>query len=396
MPSLQKLMVIATASVGALAASSDCTTDITIDTLNPTFDCDTIDAKVTVSPSLQGNLQIDGPKVFKQDFIVSNTSSLLGISSSSLTSIGGNFQVQDAGLLASISLPKLTKLNKLNFARLGQLSTLQFSSSGVSEASTVNIADTFLSDISGLNLATVESLTINSNKRLTKFDSNLVNITNTLILTENGNDMQVNLTELQSAYEIQISGVKSLSTPALEQIQNSIRFETNPNLETYEAANLTSVGTSKNGGSVSFINNAKLANISFPYLATISGDLTVVNNTKLDEITGFPELKSVENMLLGGSFEKAELPKLDDVKGTINVKSTSNLTDVCKFFNGLKGKVVQGKVNCQGGLDNKTANDQNGLNKTGSSGNGGSGAGTPSYSTAAIFLGLIAGAAQLL
>lgn len=93
---------------------------------------------------------------------------------------------------------------------------------------------------------------------------------------------------------------------------------------------------------------------------------------------------------------RAELPKLDDVKGTINVKSTSNLTDVCKFFNGLKGKVVQGKVNCQGGLDNKTANDQNGLNKTGSSGNGGSGAGTPSYSTAAIFLGLIAGAAQLL
>lgn len=174
----------------------------------------------------------------------------------------------------------------------------------MSQASTVNIADTFLSDISGLNLATVESLTINSNKRLTKFDSNLVNITNTLILTENGNDMQVNLTELQSAYEIQISGVKSLSTPALEQIQNSIRFETNPNLESYEAANLTSVGTSKNGGSVSFINNAKLVNISFPFLATISGDLTVVNNTKLDEITGFPELKSVENMLLGGSFEK--------------------------------------------------------------------------------------------
>ncbi|KAK8147498.1 hypothetical protein G3M48_001507 [Beauveria asiatica] len=412
MPSFQKFMVLATASVGAFAASSsDCTTDMTIDSVNPTFDCDTIDAKVTVSPSLQGNLQIEGPKVFKQDFVISNTSSLLSISSSSLQAIGGEFLVEDAGLLASVDLQKLTKLNKLTFRRLGQLNKLTFSSSGVSQASSVDIADTFLSDISGLNLATVDSLTINNNRRLAKFNSNLVNITKTLILTNNGNDMQVNLTDLQSAYEIQVSNIKSLDTPALKEIQNGIKFDTNPNLETYQAANLTNVGTSKNGGSVSFINNGKLTNISFPYLKTISGDLTIVNNTNLDEITGFPELKSVENMLLGGTFEKyvtlsnsqasstnnssAELPKLDDVKGTINVKSTSNLTDVCKFFNGLKGKVVQGKVNCAGGLDNKTANDQNGLNKTGSSGNG-SGAGTPSFSTAAIFLGLIAGAAQLL
>ncbi|KAM3504707.1 hypothetical protein MY11210_008249 [Beauveria gryllotalpidicola] len=396
MPSFQKFMVLATASVGAFAASSsDCTTDITIDSVNPTFDCDTIDAKVTVSPSLQGNLQIDGPKVFKQDFVVSNTSNLLSISSSSLQTIGGEFLVEDCGLLATVDLQKLTKLNKLTFRRLGQLNTLRFSSSGVSEASSVDIADTFLSDISGLNLATVDSLTINNNKRLAKFDSNLVNITKTLILTNNGNDMQVNLTDLQSAYEIQVSNIKSLGTPSLKEIQNGIKFDTNPNLETYQAANLTNVGTSKNGGSVSFINNGKLTNISFPVLKTISGDLTIVNNTNLDEINGFPNLESVENMLFGGSFKNAELPKLDDVKGTINVKSTSNLTDVCKFFNGLKGKVVQGKVNCAGGLDNKTANDQNGLNKTGSSGNG-SGAGTPSFSTAAIFLGLIAGAAQLL
>ncbi|KAM3502754.1 hypothetical protein MY10362_004625 [Beauveria mimosiformis] len=396
MPSFQKFMVLATASVGAFAASSsDCTTDITIDSVNPTFDCDTIDAKVTVSPSLQGNLQIEGPKVFKQDFVVSNTSNLLSISSTSLQTIGGQFLVEDAGLLATVDLSKLTKLNKLIFRRLGQLTTLTFSSSGVSQASSVDIADTFLSDISGLNLATVDSLTINNNKRLAKFDSNLVNITKTLILTNNGNDMQVNLTDLESAYEIQVSNIKSLSTPSLKEIQNGIKFDTNPNLETYEAANLTNVGTSKNGGSVSFINNGELTNISFPVLKTISGDLTIVNNTKLNEITGFPQLKSVENMRFGGTFEKAEFPKLDDVKGTINVKSTSNLTDVCKYFNGLKGKVVQGKVNCAGGLDNKTANDQNGLNKTGSSGNG-SGAGTPSFSTAAIFLGLIAGAAQLL
>ncbi|KAJ3479615.1 hypothetical protein NLG97_g8278 [Lecanicillium saksenae] len=397
MPSLQKFMVLATAAAGAFAASSssDCTEDITIDTINPTFDCDTIDAKVTVSPSLSGALQIDGPKVFKKDFIVSNATNLLSISSSSLQTIGGEFRVEDGTLLNSIQLLKLTKINKLTLQRLGQLGDLRFSSSGVEEASTVYITDTFLSDISGLNLATVDTLQINNNRRLTKFNSNLANITTTLVLTNNGNDMQVNLTELETAQQIEVSNVKSISTPSLKTIKNSLRFETNPNLETFEAGNLTSVGTSKNGGSVSFINNGKLANVSFPVLKTISGDLTIVNNTKLDQITGFPELKSVENMLLGGSFSDAELPKLDDVKGTINVKSTSNLTDVCKFFNGLKGKVVQGKVNCQGDVSEDEANDKNGLNKT-SGKKGDSGAGSPTFSTAAIFLGLIAGAAQLL
>lgn len=395
MPSLQKFMVLATLSVGAFA---DCPTtdDVTIDSLNPTFDCDTIDAKVTVSSSLSGNLIINGPKEFKQDFIVNGTQNLLAISSTSLKTIGGKFTVQDAGLLSTIELSSLTKINELDLNRLGQLNSLKFSSSGVEQASTVNIADTFLSDISGLNLAEVDSLTINNNRRLTKFDSNLVNITKVLILTNNGNDMQVNLTELETAEEIQVSNVKSISTPALTKVTNSFKFDTNPNLESFEAANLTSVGTSKNGGSVSFINNDKLTNISFPFLKTISGDLTIVNNTKLDEIMGFPELKSVENMLLGGTFENATLPKLDDVKGTINVKSTSNLTDVCKYFNSLKGKVVQGKVNCQGGLDNQTANNQHGLNGTSGKGGDGSGAGSPSFSTAAMFLGLVAVAAQLL
>lgn len=116
--------------------------------------------------------------------------------------------------------------------------------------------------------------------------------------------MQVNLNELESAYEIQVSKIKSLGTPALKEIQDRIIFDTNPNLESYEAAKLTTVGTSKNGEFVSFINNGKLANISFPYLKTVSGNLAIVNNTKLDDITGFPELKSVENLLLGGTFEK--------------------------------------------------------------------------------------------
>lgn len=394
MPSMHKLLVLATFALGAVAAS-DCSDDVIIKETNPSFDCDPSKVKVTVDPSLQGNLQIDGPKAFK-DFIVSNTTKLLSISSSSLKTISGEFTVEDAVLLGNINMAALKSINTLNLNRLPLLSQLTFSSDGVEDASNVQITDTFLSDISGLMLSTVDTMTINNNKKLTKFDSNLVNITKTLILTNNGADMQVNLTELESATEIQVSNIKSLDTPALKQLQTGIKFDTNPNLESYEAANLTTVGTSKSGGSVSFINNAKLVNISFPILKTINGDLTILNNTKIDSINGFPQLATVYNMLLGGNFETAKLPKLSDVKGTINVKSTSNLTDVCTFFNGLKGNVVQGKVNCKGGLDESTANNKNGLNGTSGGKDGSNGANSVTFSTAALFLGLVAGAVQLL
>lgn len=233
---------------------------------------------------------------------VNGTSQLLGLSSSTLKKIGGTFTVQDANLLSSIDMPKLDTVSDVVLQRLHQLTQLSFGASGA-EAESVDITDTFLSDLSGLKLAKVDKLTIRDNSKLAMFSSDLVNLTQTLIIVQNG-DMQVNLTELETAYELQISNVKSLYTPALTTVQLGIKFSNNPNLESYEAANLTSVGTSKNGGSVTFIQNPKLQNVSFPVLETISGDLTMVNNTKLEEIAGFPELTTVSNMRLGGNFEK--------------------------------------------------------------------------------------------
>lgn len=294
------------------AVAKDCTDDVKISSAQQTFDCDPSNVKVTVDPSLQGNVQIDGPKEIK-DLIVSNATKIITLSSSTLEKIGGQFIVEDGTLLGNINMQKLASISTLRLLRLPQLNQLTFSSDGISDAESITISGTFLSDLGSLKMDTVQDLTINGNKKLTTFSSSLVNITKTLIITSNGNDMQVNLTQLESAAELQISNVASIDTPALKQVSNAMRFEANPNLETYEAANLTTVGTSKNGGSVSFINNAKLANMSFPVLKTISGDLTVVNNTKLDEITGFPELTTVYNMLLGGSFVKYVLITLKPV-----------------------------------------------------------------------------------
>jgi hypothetical protein len=183
--------------------------------------------------------------------------------------------------------------------KLNRLGEIVFGTEGVTDAKTVTITDTDLDDLSGLKLTTVEVLQIDNNKRLTKFDSQLQNVTGQLIINTNGNDMEVTMNDLESVAEAQIRNVKSFKVPALTTVEASLRLNSNPKLETFSAPNLTEVTDS-----LSFIGNDALVNVSCPELTKISGDLTVVNNTEITAIDGFPKLETVLGGIdLGGNFE---------------------------------------------------------------------------------------------
>ena len=288
-------------------AADTCEDDFEITSTNPEFDCEVVEGKVTVKEDVNGELVIKGPKQFKGDFIVSNVTNLLSITSDSLNSIGGEFLLEDLNLLNNLKLTSLESVNKLSIRRLKLLKDLAFGSSGVSKATDVDITDCMsMSDLSNLQLTTVENIKIINNPSLVKFDSSLETINKTMIITGNGKDMNVTLSQLESAYDLQISDVSGFAVPALETIGSAMRFENNTNMESFEAKNLTKVGENeKEGGSLSFNNNKVLKNISFPVLEKINGDLTILNNTNLTEVSGFPELTSVYGaLLLGGNFEE--------------------------------------------------------------------------------------------
>ena len=280
--------------------AATCTKSTTISEPTPTFNCDVVDAIVTVDEGVEGNLVINGPKQLKQDFIISNATKLLSLSSSTINAIGGKFQLQNLEFLNTLDMPALRTLNEIEFIKLNQLSKINFGSSGVTKVSSIRITDTFISDLSGLSIASVENFQINDNSKLTSYDSDLVNVTGQLIIGTNGNNFELNMPKLEYAAEIQISNVKSFSVPQLSEVSMSIKFDTNPELESFEAVNLTKVTND-----VSFINNKKLANISMPVLETIGGGLTIQNNTALETIDGFPELDTVSGAInLLGDFSK--------------------------------------------------------------------------------------------
>jgi hypothetical protein len=79
------------------------------------------------------------------------------------------------------------------------------------------------------------------------------------------------------------------------------------------------------GQSLSIISNNQLTNASFPALTAIGGGFIIANNTALSQIGGFPLVESVGGAIdFVGNFSVADLPKLDLVKGGVDVESSAS------------------------------------------------------------------------
>lgn len=385
---------LALGAVG-FAAAQTCTKDIEIEQATQVIDCEVVDANIEVKESVTGEVVINGPEQLLGDLTIFNASGILSISSTTINSIEGKFHLEALTSLNSIRFDALESVNELSMIKLNRLGEIVFGTEGVTDAKTVTITDTDLDDLSGLKLTTVEVLQIDNNKRLTKFDSQLQNVTGQLIINTNGNDMEVTLNDLESVAEAQIRNVKSFKVPALTTVEASLRFDTNPNLESFSAPNLTEVTDS-----LSFIGNDALVNVSCPELMKISGDLTVINNTEITAIDGFPKLETVLGGIdLGGNFESVELPSLKKVAGSVSVLSTTDIEDFCKFFDDAAGSIIEGEETCKSEFEDAVAGgDTTGDGSGGSSDSSdeGDGAGMVSANTAFMGLAVLLGIAQLL
>ena len=139
--------------------------------------------------------------------MVQNAKNLLSISSSSINAIGGKFSLENLELLNTLSMPSLRSVNEIALINLQQLNTVAFASSGVTKASKIQVSDTFLGEFTGFNLSTVDFLQIDNNPKMTSLMVDLVNITDSLIVIKNGNNMAIDMPSLEGAAEIQLSNI---------------------------------------------------------------------------------------------------------------------------------------------------------------------------------------------
>jgi len=383
----------------AAAQSSICT--VSTATINTPADatafasCSTIKGSVLVGPSASGVISIDGPQQITGDLICANATALTSLGSTTIGAIGGTFTLNGLTLISTLSMGALTSVGAIDWVALPALSQLTFGAV-VSQAKSVVISNTFLSTLDGINLDTVATIQIDNNNRLKTFSTQVANITSNLMIFANGQQLDVSLPNLVWAANMTFRAINSISIPSLAVVNGSLGFY-DSFVPSIIAPNLTSVGDTATGqGSLAFVDNVKLTNISMPLLADVGGADQIANNTELSSIS-FAALENVGGAIdFSGNFTTPTLPALVNVKGGFNVQSQQAID--CDSFQAEAGtgKVIQGKYFCQGTIKNV-----GGLGTTPTSTGSSSkptGAASSSFgvSVAAAGLGVVGGILQLL
>ncbi|TGJ82089.1 hypothetical protein E0Z10_g6667 [Xylaria hypoxylon] len=281
----------------------------------------------------------------KGSLIVKNNGLLQSLSSSSLKTVGGAFQLNNVTSLTSLVFPDLGEVGSIDWTTLSSLQEPTFGNPGITKAESVIVADTFVSNLDGINVQDVTDMNINNNRRLSKFSTSIKTLSNALYVTANALNMTMEMPNLEWIANMTIANVSTFSVPSLKYVNGSMRFDSNYFTE-FLAANLTEI----HDGDLSFVSNPQLTNVSIPKLERVGGGVTIANNTLLTKVDGLDSLARVGGAIkMRGSFDEIDLPELNDVVGTAEFVSTEDITDSCNALEKLSGSVVQGKVTeCKG------------------------------------------------
>lgn len=106
-------------------------------------------------------------------------------------------------------------------------------------------------------------------------------------------------------------------------------------------------------GTLTIVDNKQLNNLSIPQLQLLGGAFALANNSVLQKVD-VPKLQQVDGTIdITGNFEKIELPNLLDVRGGLNVQ-TSSANFSCDEVNKLKeGGVTKGhEFTCKSNVSN--------------------------------------------
>ncbi|KAK4448272.1 hypothetical protein QBC34DRAFT_116820 [Podospora aff. communis PSN243] len=402
---IAKLLLPALAAIGSVSAqTATCTVSTT--TINSQADatglagCKTVRGSVLIAPLAGAAIDISGPSQITGDLKILDNRVLESFKSNDLTIVGGAFTMLNVTRLSSLVLPSLTRVKSLNWQTINALDTASIGPPGLTEAEEVIISDTFLSSLEGIDLSSVTNMDINNNRRLVEFTTQLGNLSNRLNIQANGQDLVVSMPNLKWIANMTIANVSSISVPSLATVNGSARFDSNT-FQSFSAPNLTRTQS----GDISFVGNAFLTNITLPKLTQIGGGLLIANNSALQKIDGFSQLKTVGGAVkMFGVFEEAEFPALNDVKGAFNVSSVADIEESCNKFKTLAPSSQGGNGKIQGRFDcvplNAKAIDETG-DGTGSGSGSGSGAKKDAaagltLNTALLALGGLAGLAQAL
>jgi len=341
------LSALAAASI-ATAASCSSSDTLTIESQGDAAQlatCVTYTGNIAISTSASGAISIDGVRSITGDLTIKNAPNITTFGASSLQSVGGTFTLDNCQVLGALNFPRLTSVGEIDFEGLPNLNSLGFGST-VSQCNTLNIQNTFLGSLDGINLQKVKSIYIANNRMLQSISFQVTNLAGSLTLESNGDRLQAQFPNLESAQNLTFRNCPSVSIPSLQNLTG--------NLGVYESTltDLSAVNLTLVGGTLAINGNTQLNNVSLPILKTINGGIQVQNNTILQKVN-LPSLTTIGGAFdFYGNFTDVKLPALKDCRGGFNLQSSSDVSSDCNTFKAESGSnnAIKGKFQCAANL----------------------------------------------
>ncbi|KAF9887897.1 hypothetical protein FE257_009557 [Aspergillus nanangensis] len=311
--------------------------------------CKTLKGDVEVSEHYSGDLNFQSVEEIDGSLNIDGAANMTSLSAPNLESISETFQLNGLTTLASLSFGSLTTVKSIKWTALPNLQTLDFTK-GVTEAGSVAITNTGLTNLDGISLKTVGTFDITENVQLKTVNvNNLKNATGLINFAGNMDTLEIELPNLVGGTNMTFRNVSSVSIPSLKELSGQLGFW-GDSFQSFSAPNLTETAD------LVFNDNSKLNNVSMPNLKTVNGGFQIARNDKLSAID-FPSLEQVTGAIdFSGKFDKASISSLKNVKGGFNMQSTGNFS--CDSFDKLHDdKVIRGTYKCKSDTANPTTKD---------------------------------------
>lgn len=305
--------------------------------------CSTFTGSIAIATGTTDAINLAGVRTIRGSLIAEDIPRMAQLGADSLETITDTFKLNDVQILSELNFPRLTAVESIVWQGLPNLNALNFGSQ-VQEASNVDIQNTFLASLTGINVKVADTFLLANNLDLQQVSLQLANVTTSLGLVNNGKRLIAEFPNLVWAYNLTIRDTASIALPSLQTINGSLGFYEN-SFSSIAGPNLTDVG-----GSFSIVSNNQLTNVSFPKLTRIKGGFQVANNTAFEDVVGFEKLETIDGAFdVNGPIDNIEVPALNAVSGAFNLQSTEDITDICTNFKKLKDDAkIRGKYTCAG------------------------------------------------
>jgi hypothetical protein len=251
--------------------------------------CTIFTGSITIQPNTVGAINLPNVRAISGDLVVDGATGLNQFGADTLQTISGALTFNNLTLLSQTSFPFLTSVGDLTVTGLPNLNSLGFSAI-IKKITSINIQNTFLGSLDGLNPQTISSINVANNRMLQSLSFQVSQVAKSINIQSNGDRFNAQFPNLLTAQNITFRNCPQISIPSLANVTGSLGFYENT-LSTIAAPNLTAIGQS-----LAINGNTNVNNVSFPLLQTIGGGFQVQNNTNLTEVD-MPSLTTIGGAL---------------------------------------------------------------------------------------------------